>query len=65
MKIGKLDFKTWTYNYRALHNPIRILWNTIMFPIYAIVLLLFCIVVFLTTFDFSDFRDTWKANSLF
>lgn len=65
MKLGKLDLKTWTYNGLPLHNPIRLLWNIIMLPVYITVLFLFCIVVFLVTLDFRDCVDTWKENSIF
>ena len=65
MKLGKLDLKTWTYNNRPLLNPIRLLWNIIMVPVYITVLFLFCIVVFLITLDFEECLDTWNENNLF
>ena len=65
MKIGKLDLWAWTYNGIALYNPIRILYNAVMAPIFFLILFVLCVVVFLITLDRDCFKDTWDKNSPF
>lgn len=63
MKIGKLDFKTWSYDSRELNNPFVIIWKLTVWGPLMVSLIVFSALNALFHLDLEYFKETFNNNS--
>lgn len=61
--VNRFNFRKWTFDGKKLNNPLVMLWRLIMVPIYTLALLLFCLVSFLSDFDFEGAKEIFNHHS--
>ena len=67
MKIGKLEWnsKGWFWDGQSIHPPYIMLWRVFWLIPYTVVLVLFCVVICITTLDTYQARQVLRDNRPF
>lgn len=56
----RLNLRNWTLDGCKMNNPAVILWRSIMIPFYTVALLVFCVVSYISDWDFDHAVKIYK-----
>lgn len=60
MRVGKMDFKQWTWGGKQLRNPFRIVLSLSVYPLYMLGRLLIAIAVLVSDLSLDSALDNWR-----